>query len=82
MVDEEKNALERGFEGLRLSENTFWIERNNCKHFADYEVMVNDVISSYRMVALCTYSFEKCSGNNVIDILSNHGGLLIRKGET
>ena len=81
-VDKEKNALEKGFEGLRLSGNTFWIERNCWKSFTDYEAMINDVIGLHRMIALCTYSLRKCTGNDVIDVERNHIGTLIRKGET
>ncbi len=81
-VDKEKNALERGLEGLRLTGNTFWIERNNWKSFANYEAMLNNVIGSHKMIALCTYSLRKCSGSDVIDVVRNHLGTLIRKGKT
>jgi PAS domain S-box-containing protein len=81
-VRKEKEALARRLEGLRLTGNTFWIERAGWNSFVDYEARVNDVIGSHKIIALCTYSLEKCSGDDVIDVIRNHVGTLIRKGET
>ncbi len=80
-VKKEKNALKKGFEGLRLTGNTFWIERKDWASFTDYEASVNAVIGSHRMIALCTYSLKKCGGTDVVDVMRNHVGTLIRKGE-
>ena len=79
-VEKEKYALSHGFEGLRLTGNTFWIERSDWKSFADYEGAVNDVIGQHRMVALCTYSLLRCTGTDVVDVVRNHVGTLIKQG--
>jgi PAS domain S-box-containing protein len=81
-VEKEESALDRGFEGLRLTGNTFWIERKDWRRFADYEAAVNDVIKSHRMIALCSYPLRKCTGSDVVDVVRNHVGALIRKGES
>ena len=78
-VEKEKDALNRGFEGLRLTGNTFWVERKLWKTFTDYEAAVNDAIVSHRTLALCTYSLTKCSGNDVIDVIRNHVGTLVKR---
>jgi len=77
----EKEALSRGFEGLRLTGNTLWIEKADWKNFVEYEAKINNVIGSHKMIALCTYSLEKCTGEDVVDVIKNHVGTLIRKGE-
>ncbi len=81
LVKKEKNVLKKGFEGLRLTGNTFWIERKDWANFADYEASVNAVIGSHRMIALCTYSLKKCGGTDVVDVMRNHVATLIRKGD-
>jgi len=81
-VQKEKRALDRGFDGLRLTGNTFWIERNHWKRFVDYEATVNDVIGAHRIIAICTYSLEKCTGSDVVDVMRNHQSVLFKKGET
>ncbi len=81
-VEKEKQALIRGFEGLRLTGNTFWLEKKEWRDFADYEEEVNNVIGNYRMIAICTYSLDKCGTSEVIDVISNHQFALIkREGE-
>ena len=59
-VSKLEQALARGYAGLRLTGNTFWLERNHWQDFTEYEAKVNDVIGKYRMLALCTYSLDKC----------------------
>jgi len=80
-VDKENAALKRGFEGLRLSGNTFWIDRSLWQSFVDYEEAVNVVIGGHKMLALCTYCLKNCSGNDVLDVVRNHVGTLIKQGK-
>jgi signal transduction histidine kinase len=77
-AEKEAAALERGFEGLRLTGNTFWLEKKDWKEFTDYEAAVNEVIGRHRMIAMCTYSVERCSAFEVMDVVSNHEFVLIR----
>lgn len=72
-------AEERGFDGLRLTGNTFWLERAGWRDFADYEAAVNQVIGKYRMIALCTYSLDKCGSTEIIDVVVNHQFALIKR---
>ncbi|MGZ4921253.1 MAG: PAS domain S-box protein [Halobacteriota archaeon] len=81
-IEKEQEALNRGFEGLRLAGNTAWIERSLSDTFTDYEAAVNDVITEHRMIAVCPYSVEKCTGNDVIDVIRNHVGTIIKQGGT
>jgi PAS domain S-box-containing protein len=81
-VEKEKSALERGFEGLRLTGNTFWLERTLWQDFVDYEAKINEVIGEHRMIAICTYSLEKCTSGDVIDVIKNHQSTLVRKGRS
>ena len=78
-IEKEKQAPEKGFEGLRLSGNTFWLGQNDWKRFTDYEAAVNSVIGQHRILAICTYSLEKCTPLEIIDVVSNHEFALIRR---
>ena len=76
------NALSKGYEGLRLTGNTFWLEKKDWKKFTDYERELNKVIGNYRIIALCTYSFDRCKANEVIDVLQTHQfALIMREGK-
>lgn len=78
-VEKEQAARKNGFDGLRLTGNTFWIERPLWKNFVDYEAAVNAVIGKYRMMALCTYCLKNVSGTDVVDVIKNHAGTLLKQ---
>ena len=69
-----------GFEGLRLTGNTFWLEPKDWRVFTDYEAAVDGVIGRYRMLAVCTYSLDRCGANEVLDVVRNHRFALIHRG--
>ncbi len=73
-----ENALKKGFAGLRLTGNTFWLEKEDWNAFTDYEMEVNNVIGKYNMIAICTYSLQKCGAREILDVMKNHQFALIR----
>ncbi len=78
-VDKLNQALARGYDGLRLTGNTFWLEKSDWKGFTDYEKTVDSVIGDHRMLAVCTYSLDKCDASLVIDVVNNHRFAIIRR---
>jgi PAS domain S-box-containing protein len=78
-VSKEKQAREKGFDGLRLTGNTFWLEKKDWDDFTKYEEVINHVISNYKMIALCSYLLEKCNASEIIDVVSNHEFALIKR---
>ncbi|UCE38939.1 MAG: MEDS domain-containing protein, partial [Thermoplasmata archaeon] len=78
-IEKEKQALKKGFDGLRLSGNTFWLEKKEWKDFSDYEATINHIIDGHRMLAVCTYSLDKCTASEIIDVVNNHQYALIKQ---
>ncbi|MEN6343129.1 MAG: MEDS domain-containing protein [Methanospirillum sp.] len=78
-LDRLNDARRRGFEGLRLSGNTFWLEEAVWDDFYRYEEMINDVIGRHRMLAVCTYSLEMCGAKEIVDVIDNHEFALIKR---
>jgi PAS domain S-box-containing protein len=78
-VSKLEQARARGYSGLRLTGNTFWLERNHWQAFTEYEAKVNNVIMKYKMLAICTYCLDKCDGTAVIDVIKNHQFALIKQ---
>ncbi len=74
-----EGALARGYAGLRLTGNTFWLEKPDWNDFTDYEEVINSVIGRYRMLAACTYCLDKCSALEVLDVIRNHQFALIKR---
>ncbi len=66
-------ALSRGFAGLRVIGNPFWIDnKKDWDDFAAYEAAINDVIGGTKLLVLCTYSLEKCGVMEILDVVKNH----------
>jgi PAS domain S-box-containing protein len=78
-IDKLEQALAKGYSGLRLTGNTFWLEREDWDSFTDYEAAVSGVIGKYKMLALCTYSLDRCTAADVIDVVRNHEFALIKQ---
>ncbi len=78
-VEKEREALWNGFDGLRLTGNTFWMERNGWTGFTEYEAEVNSVIGQHKMIALCSYSLDRCNASEVLDVVDNHQFALARR---
>jgi len=78
-VDKHNEAVRRGYEGLRLTGNTFWLEQTVWEDFSKYEEKINDIIGQYRMLAICTYSLEKCGALEIADVIANHQFALIKR---
>ena len=74
-----ERARAGGFDGLRLTGNTFWLEKKDWQAFTDYEAAVDGVIGRYRMLAVCTYSLDRCGANEVLDVVRNHRFALVRR---
>jgi PAS domain S-box-containing protein len=78
-IEKLKKALANGYDGLRLTGNTFWLEKEDWNDFVDYEKDVDRVISNYQMMALCTYNLDRCNATEIIDVVVNHQFALIKK---
>ncbi len=66
-------ALQRGYEGLRVSGNPTWLEtKEDWKRFHEYERLLSVSIGKRALLALCAYPVDQCSEQDVTDILRHH----------
>jgi len=67
---------------MRSSGDTFWLEKKDWSNFVEYEEEIDSLIGNYQMLALCTYSLERCNAIEIIDVTTCHQFSLIkRKGK-
>lgn len=72
-MEKHDKALARGFSGLRVSGNPYWIDnKKDWDDFAAYEAEINKVIGGTRLLVLCTYSLKKCGVTEILDVVKNH----------
>jgi len=65
-------ALARGFDGMRVSGNAFWIESNHWQAFCEYERELDRSLAGQRMVVLCTYSLKSSRAVDLLDVARAH----------
>lgn len=72
-MDLHDEALSRGFEGMRVSGNPYWLDnKKDWDDFASYEAEINKVIGGTKLLVLCTYSLMKCGLVEILDVIKNH----------
>lgn len=75
-------SLNKGFDGMRVSGNEAWLDREVWKNFIDYERNLNTSLKDQRMIVLCTYPLAKCDAHAVFDVSQVHEiALTRRKGD-
>jgi DNA-binding CsgD family transcriptional regulator len=72
-------ALALGYEGLRVSGNAFWFERNQWKEFSEYELELDRSLAGQRMIVMCTYSLRESRAVDVLDVVRAHNFTLARR---
>ncbi|MDD1779392.1 MAG: PAS domain S-box protein, partial [Candidatus Helarchaeota archaeon] len=78
-VEKLEEALKKGYDGLRLTGNTFWLEgRGIWDDFNQYEHEVNKIIGNYKMIAICTYSLIQCGAGEILDVVNTHQFALLK----
>lgn len=65
-------SLDKGFDGMRVSGNEAWLERDVWRNFIDYERTLNTSLKDQRMIVLCTYPLDKCDAQAVFDVSQVH----------
>ena len=79
-IGKSRQALARGYDGMRLTGDTLWLTRSIWRDFAEYEDQLDRTLARHRMTAMCAYPLQKARAFEVIDVINNHGYALIRHG--
>src|SRR6266550_3422568 len=74
-----KRALARGYDGMRVSGDTFWLAEKDWKDFCAYEKQLNDSITDQPMTVLCTYPLAKSGADEVLDVVQCHQFAIARR---
>ncbi len=73
------HVLANGYNGLRSSGNSSWLEKKDRSSFTDYEGKVDSTVSNYPTIALCTYSLDELDATEIIDVVVNHQFSLVKR---
>jgi DNA repair protein RadC len=77
-TDKLDQVLAAGYEGLRVTGNTSWLEEKDWRNFVVYEETLNNTIGNYQIIAICSYSLTRWGTSEIIDVMANHQFALIK----
>jgi PAS domain S-box-containing protein len=72
-------ALARGYEGMRISGNSFWGASKHWKSFCDYERALDESVVSQPMTVLCTYPLTRTSAGEILEVVRTHQAAIGRR---
>jgi len=72
-------ALERGYQGLRVSGNASWLETSHWKEFCEYDQEINRCVAGKQIIVLCTHSLSAQQALDVPDIVRAHHFTIYRR---
>ena len=70
--DKLQRALSRGYQGIRVTGNTAWLEQKQWREFMDYEAELNRGIGHQPMLVLCTYPLTTSGAIEFLDVTATH----------
>jgi signal transduction histidine kinase len=75
-------ALSAGYEGIRVTGSTGWLETRQWPDFWKYEANLNESIVDQRMTVLCTYPLVGSGGSDILDVTHTHQSAITKRGGT
>jgi hypothetical protein len=73
-------GLSRGFDGMRVSGNAFWMEANRWHEFREYELELDQSLAGQTMIVMCTYSLQASRAIDLLDVTRTHHCTVARRG--
>jgi DNA-binding CsgD family transcriptional regulator len=67
-----RSALAKGFDGIRVSGNAFWLHTHHWKDFCAYEHELNKSVDGKLMTVLCTYPMVVNGAAEVLEVVQAH----------
>lgn len=67
-----REALDSGYEGLRITGNLFWLDQSNWDSFMEFERELDNAIQDHKAIIVCVYKEDKCTEENIADVMKTH----------
>ena len=73
-------ALSAGYEGIRVTGSTGWLQTREWPDFWRYEDTLNESIADQPMTVLCTYPLVGSGGCDILDVTHTHQSAITKRG--
>ncbi|HEY0801522.1 MAG TPA: MEDS domain-containing protein, partial [Steroidobacteraceae bacterium] len=72
-------ALSAGYDGIRVTGSTGWLQTREWRDFWKYEATLNESIVGQPMTVLCTYPLLGSGGCDVLDVTHTHQSAITKR---
>jgi DNA-binding CsgD family transcriptional regulator len=72
-------ALAKGYDGMRVSGNAFWLAKNQWKEFCAYEHELDQSLAGQKMIVLCIYPIAASRAVDILDVVRAHQFSMARR---
>ena len=73
-------ALSAGYDGIRVTGSTGWLQTREWPDFWKYEAALNESIVDQPMTVLCTYPLVGSGGCDILDVTHTHQSAIAKRG--
>jgi DNA-binding CsgD family transcriptional regulator len=73
------SALAKGYEGMRVSGNAFWLRTNYWKEFCAYEHELDQSLAGEKMIVMCSYALRAIRAVDILDVARAHQFTIARR---
>jgi DNA-binding CsgD family transcriptional regulator len=77
--DKLRDALAKGYKGMRASGDSLWINHDQWKDFYKYEYELNKLLKGKPVAVLCTYPLMMCGAAEVLEVAGAHRPAIARR---
>lgn len=74
-----QDAMNRGYEGMRVNCNETWLNPNERDHFMEFERSINSWLHNLHMIIFCTYPLQQTSGGFFSEVAHAHEWVISRR---
>jgi DNA-binding CsgD family transcriptional regulator len=72
LSDKSREALSRGYSGLRVNKSSAWLYKEDPRQFTAFEKELDALITNERLIMLCSFSLQASGANEVLDAARAH----------
>ncbi len=75
----QKQLIDEGYRGGRVSGEMSWATRGipGSERLMEYEALVNEVLATHPLTAVCQYDANRFSGAEIVDVLKVHPMMIV-----
>ena len=78
-ADKARQAITRGFAGMRVNGSDAWLLQRNAGQFSKYEREADHLIAKNRMIAMCSFPLHQVGADEIVDVVCTHQFTVARR---